>query len=395
MNTYDDIFEEAVQDVLQNEVEVDNDDIRKYRTYRNCIRLMIFPCNYMFVWQLINRVLALWPNIIYYIGTSLKETDPAIANKNKTCDPKYKYILNSVTTDDKILYNPDNETKRVNLYLVFDFEPFTFASYCHFFEFLNYVIEYYDVKADLNFMNENFQNYFVTIDSHSADTFSYLTYQTLANMKIREIECTKEEWNKMKQKHIQAMFTEEKKDCLEIELIKCITAVNHGNANGISFNWKIFKTINDQNELNKSSLVRLNTTADNCLLCRLPHRSNIDGDVDMMIHEKDIVEFCKTGLFEPEQTNHTGITVKNSHCKRCRFFVKDRNFICMIFLRDSADESVDSSLSWDYYGFQISLDPQFKAGKRIELVLLQMFGEQHYHKIHDSLMNELRQYFVK
>ena len=86
MNVNDDIFEEVVQDALQNDVKVE-DDRRVYRTYRNCIRLMLFQCNYMFVWKLLDRALALWTNVIYCIGTTLKETDEAIASGNKTCDP--------------------------------------------------------------------------------------------------------------------------------------------------------------------------------------------------------------------------------------------------------------------------------------------------------------------
>ena len=394
MNVNDDIFEEVVQDALQNDVKVE-DDRRVYRTYRNCIRMMLFPCNYMFVWKLLDRALALWANVIYCIGTTLKETDDAIASGNKTCDPNYKYVLNSIVTDENALYDSSNEQKRVNLYLVFDFEPFTFASYCHFFEFLNYVIEYYDCKADLNFLNENFQNYFVTINSTNTDKFNYLKYTTLANQKVREIQCTKEEWNQMKWKHIRAMFTEERKDRIEIELINRINKVNRCSSNAVTATWTIIKAVNEQIELDKSKFVRLKTTADNRLLCSLPNRTILDGDVDIMIHEADIVEFCNTGRFEPDQTAHTNVTVKNSHCKRCRFFINERNFICMIFLHDSENESVDSSLVWDYYGFQISLEPYFMSIKRIELVLQQMFGEKQSREIYDSIINELQSHFAK
>jgi hypothetical protein len=197
----------------------------------------------------------------------------------------------------------------------------------------------------------------------------------------------------MKWKHLRAMFTEERKDRIEIELINRINKVNRCSSNAVTATWTIIKAVNEQIELDKSKFVRLKTTADNHLLCSLPNRTILDGDVDIMIHEADIVEFCNTGRFEPDQTNHTSITVKNSHCKRCRFFVKERNFICMIFLHDSENESVDSSLVLDYYGFQILLEPYFMSLKRIELVMQQMFGEKQYREIYDSIIDELQLLF--
>jgi hypothetical protein len=65
----------------------------------------------------------------------------------------------------------------------------------------------------------------------------------------------------------------------------------------------------------------------------------------------------------------------------------------MIFLHDSENESVDSSLVWDYYGFQILLEPYFMSLKRIELVMQQMFGEKQYREIYDSIIDELQLLF--
>lgn len=365
----DDIFDEVARDISERTVGIEEDE--RAREYRNCLRVMAFPGNFLYIWRVIDRVMSLFPNIEYTIGTDLVKVESGI----KT------YKLMNVDAINNDVLSASYDSGRINFYVLFDFKPFLFSTYCNLMGFVNQLIDNFNTNIDLNFRNASYNHPYITTISYeySGNDIRYLRYSTFKNdMEYLADEYPFERFNALKWKHITNMLNDEILDSLEQKIIRHIS--EHKPSNSATINWVVLSEV-----LKEHWCERLNTKCDGMKVIRKP--LNSDGDVSMQIKEEVMLEFCKTRELKIDSPSISStIVIENSTCKRGSFFLTDDFLVCIMNVQENREE-----VFWVYYGWQIRIkQPWFIFQKKLELSLRQCFGEFVYESVYNSLIEELK-----
>lgn len=120
MNTYDDIFDEAIQDAQQQTVEVEKVSPYKIQ-YPNVLSLHSHVCNCTFVENLVLRMFRMLPNIEYFWGNRMK-VERVNVTKDAFSAQKYRDFYRIVKAEP----NFDNYTKII--FIAFEFKPYSYYS---------------------------------------------------------------------------------------------------------------------------------------------------------------------------------------------------------------------------------------------------------------------------
>ena len=364
----DDIFEEVARDISERTIGIEEDE--RNREYRNCLRVMAFPGNFLYLWRLFDRVMKLFPNIEYVIGTDLVEVESEI----KT------YKLTSVDAINNDVLSASYDSGRINFYVLFDFKPFLFSTYCNLLDFVNQLIDNFNTNIDLNFRNSSYSPFVTTISyEYSANDIRFLRYSTFKNeMKYLVDEYPFERFNELKWKHITNMLSDELLNDLEQKIIRHIS--DHKPSNSATISWVVLSEV-----LKEHWCKRLKTKCDDLKIIKKP--INIDGYVSMQIKEEVMLEFCKTRELKIDAPSISStIVIENSTCKRGSFFLTDDFLVCIMNVQENQKE-----VFWVYYGWQIKIkQPWFIFQKKLELTLRQCFGDFDYKNVYNSLIEELK-----
>ena len=371
----DDIFEEIARDISQRTVGIEENE--RNREYQNCLRVMAFPGNFLYLWRLFDRVMKLFPNIEYVIGTDLVDAESEI----KT----YK-LTNVDAINNDVLLASYGDIK-VNFYVLFEFKPFIFSTYCNLMEFCNQIIRNYNTKIDLNYRSLSYDYAYTTNafiinsekSSSSIKEIKYLSYSTFENeLKYLINEYPFEKFTELKWNRIKNMLNDEILDELDKKIIQYIS--DHKPSTVATINWVVVQSV-----MKRQWCKRLNTKCDELKFVNKP--LNVDGDIKMQIKEIEMLEFCKTrelGIDVPSISST--IVIEDSTCKRGNFYLIDDSLVCVMMIQEDSKEVI-----WTYYGWKINMKlPWFIFQTKLELTLSQCFGVNAYKRIYDSLIEELK-----
>ena len=367
METFDDIFEEEAKMVSAERIEVTKDSI--IRHFRNYVEIRVPEHSYDPLFGLIQRGISIMPNVIFLMGhkieliTTYIHTDVFSAAK--------VIMTYTIKNGNDRAINSDVHTK-TSIYIGYDFCPFTFSSYCHFFEFLNNVAMKFSLRIWTNDYNS-----FVNVD-YRKDYFDYLNYKKFQDYYYGNELKTFESLSSNMQKYFKNILSDNYKNYIERQIVEKFHILGNS-SNTFNVRIKGLKTEDISIKFNRFKNFNINGL--------IIHSLPIELFEDYVFYKFD--EYSIINIDRAEKTGKVSIEY-NTKIIHSSLFYTDMN----LYMAFQIEETIDANRVWCIWcAVRIVIDNSLMSLLKFKTILMAMFYEEAGRKIYQYIKPQLDKIF--